>query len=695
MSLRKTNYDDVPAQTQSFGRNDIVLPMEKLFAETCSAIMAEGLETLLQGTNVPGDPNAMVRRCEAAPDDIIKIPRLGTALPTMLKLNHDQLDHNAKSIADLQHETGQWRSEQGSRREQCVDNHVSSIMQRLAMMTRLLCDKYGYIPAITLLRDLQEKLLAVRSEKNESVWNAKDANHAANVADTLMRFHEIGAGKSKLILNFTSRFSKDDKSEIDRVYQSALNLLTKRHKQLRNEAVVNAINKLLDQSVAGTIPDLMVSLKKEGKRVREIVRMLRATTSFQKPPASTTWLVDSIHQKVDGDATLEPSFKAAFTMAGCGVEPFLKALSHGLTINGRVVGPSDLAKMDAATAAKSLTDFGRDFFAIAIPDVMKIDFGHPELQLTLANQTIAMIRKGQPYLTFEKIQGAVEKYESYLFCNSEFRPAIESYLNGRVRFANSADDQRFHLKEKHVISFCSSVLGAGHARLDYYRGLYRRARLIAQGKFESIHDLPEDLAFPLAISERPDEVQDSRDLFDLAATVGVVTEFAGGGESGYMCYPMDETIKPRFTQLVCERRLVPANLIREYLAQGWFHRCIHLGFPSLDENLIRQLNEEAEQITDEQIASRLCELKIMEHTPGGYRFGKVHSGELPLHDLLFQYRSSNPRPLSRETFIDAMMQHDDLYTRVLFDVVMEEAKGNLAEHQLPDFAQQVARKWKN
>jgi hypothetical protein len=657
--------------------------------------MAESLEKLLQGTNVPGDPNAMVRRCEASPKDIIKILRLATALPSMLPMDLEKLNINAEAISDLQQEDGEWRNAQSSRREQCVDNQVSIMMQRLSTMTRLFSDTFGYIPAIELLRELQEKLLAIRAERNESVWNAKDANHAAKNADTLMRFHEMGSGKSKLFLKFKSRFSKDDKNEIERVYQMSLKLLAKRQQQLQNEAVVSVIEKLLDQSVNGTIPSLMVNLQNEGKRVREIANLLRQTTPPSKPPASITYLVDSIHQKVDGDVTLEPSFKVAFTQAGCGVDQFLSALRRGLAIGGRLVRPGDLANMDASTATNALVEFGSDFFAVAIPDVLKIDFGRPELQLTLAKKLMTMIQKGQPHLTFEKIQGAVEKHESYFFCHPEFRSPIECYLNGRVRFGNAADDERFHIQEKHVISLSTSVLGAGHGRTDYFRGLYRRARLMAQGKFESIHDHPEELANPLAISERPVAVQDSRDLFELATNVGAVTEFAGVKESGYICSPLDETIKPRFTELICERRLISAELIRKYLTQGWFQRCVYLGFPDLGEDCVIQLNEAAEQLTDEQIVNRLCELRIMEQTPGGYRFGKVHSGDLPLHDLLFQYRSSKPRPLSRENFIAGMMQHDDLYTRVLVDVVLAEAAGKLAEHHLPAFAQQMARKWRN
>jgi antitoxin component of RelBE/YafQ-DinJ toxin-antitoxin module len=144
MSVRKTNYDDVPRQTQSFGRNDIVLPIDLLFAQAYAAMMAESLEKLLQGTNVPGDPNAMVRRCEASPKDIIKILRLATALPSMLPMDLEKLNINAEAISDLQQEDGEWRNAQSSRREQCVDNQVSIMMQRLSTMTRLFSDTLNF-----------------------------------------------------------------------------------------------------------------------------------------------------------------------------------------------------------------------------------------------------------------------------------------------------------------------------------------------------------------------------------------------------------------------------------------------------------------------------------------------------------------------------------------------------------------------
>ena len=102
-----------------------------------------------------------------------------------------------------------------------------------------------------------------------------------------------------------------------------------------------------------------------------------------------------------------------------------------------------------------------------------------------------------------------------------------------------------------------------------------------------------------------------------------------------------------------------------------------------------------DQQTDHEIAERLCELKILERTAIGYQFGCPHSAGIQKHESLFELRNSEPQGLIAADFIRSMLDHDDLYTRVLFDVVMAEAAGVFEERQLPEFAQTMARKWRN
>ena len=251
----------------------------------------------------------------------------------------------------------------------------------------------------------------------------------------------------------------------------AESLLEKRSNQLRAEAVVDVIDQLLDPSVAGMIPQLVRKIQAEAKRLKEIADALRKPQQLPKSTATTTVLVDSIRRKIDGERTLELAFAAAFEIAGKGRAEVLSAIRLGIPIGGCLVGPRELATMEPNTAKAELLKFGRDFFASAIPAALKIDMTKPELQLALAKRAVTLIQKSQPYLTFDKIPGAVEKYEFYLFCHPDLRTLIDKYTRGRIRFANAPDDKRFHVVSKHIVSLTSTVLGAGHARTDYYLSL--------------------------------------------------------------------------------------------------------------------------------------------------------------------------------------------------------------------------------
>jgi hypothetical protein len=693
MSRRKTNYDYVPAQTHSYGRHDCKFPIAALFAEACEVAMARSIESLLSGTDVQGDPKAMVRRCEVTVSQAIKVRRIETCMPSLPELDFGQVEILAEAVADLQRDDGQWRVDYQDRMQSLVDKHVANLSLRYAELVSGLTITYGYLPANKLLMQLQRDLESVRTDHAKQVWDSGDTSLAADTADTLMRFHEMASGKSRWFKKYLTPFKADDKEELERLFEVAESLLEKRSNQLRAEAVVDVIDQLLDPSVAGMIPQLVRKIQAEAKRLKEIADALRQPQQLPKSTATTTVLVDSIRRKIDGERTLELAFAAAFEIAGKGRAEVLSAIRLGIPIGGCLVGPRELATMEPNTAKAELLKFGRDFFASAIPAALKIDMTKPELQLALAKRAVTLIQKSQPYLTFDKIPGAVEKYEFYLFCHPDLRTLIDKYTRGRIRFANAPDDKRFHVVSKHVVSLTSTVLGAGHARTDYYRGLYRRARM--GGDFKTIYNHPEETAYPLAIAERACDEQDSRDLFALATSIGAVAEMVDGEESRFICSPLDHTIAPRFSSIVCVRRPISEKSLRRWVNQGWFKQCVRVGLPEVAHDWDQNMRIQMDQQTDHEIAERLCELKILERTAIGYQFGCPHSAGIQKHESLFELRNSEPQGLIAADFIRSMLDHDDLYTRVLFDVVMAEAAGVFEERQLPEFAQTMARKWRN
>jgi hypothetical protein len=693
MSRRKTNYDYVPAQTRSFGRHNVKLPIEELFVEACAVTKARAIESLLSGTNVQGDPMAMVRQCQVEVTQAIKVRRIETCIPFLPELNFGQLDILAESVSDLQREEGQWRVNNRDRMASLIDKHVANLSLQYAGLVSGLTVTFGYVPTNHVLLQLQRELKSVRTEYSKQFWDSNDTSQAADTADTIMRFCEMASGNSRWLKKYLPRFKAEDKEEIQRLFEVAESLLQKRSNQLRAEAVVNVIDRILDPTISGMLPQIVANLQAEAKRLKEIAEALRQPQQLPKSTATETVLVDSIRRKIDGKKSLELAFAAAFKMAGKGQEEVLAAIRSGIPIGGRVAGPRDLAKLDPNTAKAELLKFGRDFFAPAIPSALEIDMTKPELQLALAKRAITLIQKSQPYLTFEKIPGAVEKYDFYLFCHPDVRTLIDGYTRGRIRFANTPDDPRFHLESKHVLSLTSSVLGAGHGRLDYYRGLYRRARM--KGDFKTIYDHPEETAYPLAITERASDEQDSRELFELAKSIGAIAEMVDDDESRFICSPLDLTIAPRFSSVICVRRPIPEKSLRRWVNQGWFKQSIRIGLPEVAHDWDKEIRSELDQMTDHEIADRLCDLKILERTAIGHQFGCPHSAGIQKHESLFELRNSEPQGLIEADFIRSMLDHDDLYTRILFDVVMAEAAGLVEERQLPEFAKTIARKWRN
>lgn len=693
MPIRKTNYDNVPAQTRSFGRHDCVFPIADLFAEARAVEMARAIESLLSGTGVRGDMMAMVRRCEVTVAHIIKVRRIETCMPSLPELEFNHVDVLGESVADLQLDNGQWRTDKRDRVLSLTDDHIANLSLRFVELVSGLTVTYGYLPAIALLLRVQSELESVRNEHSKQFWDSNDTNRAVDTADTLRRFHETASDKSRWLKKYWSPFKSEDKEEIGGLFDIAESLLEKRANQLRSEAVVSVIDQLLDPSAAGMLPQLLIGLEAEGKRLKQIAESLRQPGQLPKSSATETVLVDSIRRKIEGEASLKLAFAAAFKVAGRGRAEVLAALRRGVPIGGRPMQPRELATMEPGTAKAELLKFGRDFFAPVIPEVLKIDMTKPEVQLALAKKAITLIQRAQPYLTFDKISGAFEKYEFYLYCHPILRELIDKYTRGRIRFANAPDDHRFHLSSKHVISLTATVLGAGHGRTDYYRGLYRRKRM--KGDFKSIYKHEEETAYPLAMAERPTEEKDSRDLFALATSIGAIAESAEADEGRFICSPLDQTIAPRFTSLVCDRRPIPEQSLRRWVRQGWFKQCVRIGLPEVVQDWDLEIRAIMDQLSDHEIAERLRELTILEKTSIGYQFGCPHSPRIPKNESLFQLRNSEPQGLTADDFIRAMLTHDDLYTRVLFDVVMAEAAGVFEERQLPEFAQAMARKWRN
>lgn len=93
----------------------------------------------------------------------------------------------------------------------------------------------------------------------------------------------------------------------------------------------------------------------------------------------------------------------------------------------------------------------------------------------------------------------------------------------------------------------------------------------------------------------------------------------------------------------------------------------------------------AEKVAAEMVLLGILEKKSSEPL---YRVAVRHQSNRPFRKELYQMTTGTRAGLSRESFISKLFSTDELYTRVLEDVISGEAKGQIRYRRLTPFAKE-------
>jgi hypothetical protein len=692
-TLRTTRYENCPSQTQSYGCHEIRLPLPQLFDQAMRHSIARAVESMVvESGNHQAEIESLIRKCELTVLQIVTVKRLNPLLPQIMELSLKALPELVTFLEDLADENGFWRQQFQSASGVLVDRHVEKILSRIELFTNELANRFGFEAAMRGTMQFARSLELEQAPGNTGSWQTRDQQQLLDVAESLGSFANSINDRKGMLSRFRSQFSKEDREDIASRHETAVALTQKRQQQLTREVAGQVIQRILDKDVEGALPGQVMTLKRKSQTLLEIAESVRGAMDVPVDTVTVTNLVKDVQHDIDAGKTLYVAFEAAFRQGNCSVRELVHRLRTGIPVGGRLVRPDSLADLPVAAAVTALIEFAAEFFEPALPHVVSIDLTDAALQLPLANMMLTLIRKSEPYLVFNRFDGAVENHERYLFCDPELRPLIEDYCRGRVHFSNHGSDERFAIPSRHVVVVMGAVVGAGHARLDYLRGLYRLASMTGRGQFKSIHRQSGATARPLAIDQRPDSSEDCEKLFDLAVEIGSIVSHDLEGQTVYICYPLDDTIRPRFSQTCFRPSMISSGCLRGLIQKEWFVDYATCTIPGLKPDWNQKLAQGIDSLTEKQISDALVALGVLQATGSGFQFGRRHESTMPRQEFLFEEHRDKPVGLPRETFLEAMYLHDDLYTRVLVDVVLAEAAGQISTSRLPEFAGQLARK---
>jgi hypothetical protein len=433
------------------------------------------------------------------------------------------------------------------------------------------------------------------------------------------------------------------------------------------------------------------TLSNRCEQLHELRSFLRESISPIEDTVTVTQVVKQTTDPIGGDQTLHDLINGAFEANGCGAADVAARLRRGFAYQGVTLTPVGLADLDPKQAQQLLNVFANTFFSSAADSVLAIDLTDQALQLPLVKTLAAVCEKANPYTRFLDLMGVEPIRETYLHCNPDVRPLIEAYRPGLVHFSNPVTDPAFHLPERHVLTVTSNVLGPGHVRSEYASARYLRDRMLGEETFASIYPFDQRMARPLAITERPIDQRDSIVLFDLALEYSkIVSRRDTKGEVVYTVPNMDETIRFCFEASVASRRTGDPDYFIRLLEKSWFPDFVDARVDSLPSGWHQELCQRLDSASSAVIAKKMISLGILEQKPSSkrLRFAVPYSESRPLRSELYRIVTTTRPGLSKTRFLRKLHTVDELYTRVLEDVISGEAMGKIPYRRLTPFAKE-------
>lgn len=689
MIMRPTKYRRVPLQTQSMGTQQLRLDIYAMYRQSCHLATAEGLGLLIDGNPGSSDRvDAVVRKCGATEADVTSIKQIGKALPRLPSLDFNDLALMADQFSELADDNGGWRRNFDQVAAGLVDHKIAEIDGRLDILEETLVSQFDFATAIATLTELQRRWSRDVEQVESSIWQPGYSDRLGHAADTYRRFATEQSQRPRWKL-FRRALSSDDRGQLQQQFDRDYRLAQKRVEQCKCELTL-AIKKRLtlasnERSLAGRVR----KLSNKCDRLHAMRSYLRSTVKPVEDTVTVTQLVNQTTDPIGEDQTLHDLINGAFEANACGPGDVAARLRRGVVYGGVTLTPVGLANLGFKQAQTLFDVFSRSFFTAAADSVLAIDMTDQALQLPLAKTLATVCDKANPYIRFIDLMGVEPIQETYLHCHPEVRPLVDAYRPGMVNFANPETDQAFHLPEQHVLTVTSNVLGPGHARVEYARARYLRDKMIGEGIFKSIYPFDQPMACPYALAERPVEQRDSNALFELALKYNkIVSKKDSKGKIVYTVPGMDETIRFCFEAKVASRCAGEADHFIRLLEESWFADFVDSCVDSLPSGWHEGLLKRLDSASSATIAAKMVALGILERKSNRFRFSVPYSASRSLRTELYRIASATRSGISKARFIQKLCTVDELYTRVLEDVISGEAMGNIPYRRLTAFAKE-------
>lgn len=691
MSTRLTEYEKIPKQTHSMGMQELKLPIDVLFDQSAILTTAAGVGELIGGESLGSETLQQLRRkCELADRDVAGFQQRGSVLPRLSPFEPSEPAAMAAVVLDFAADDGNWRQHFDATAPALVDRKVTDLRSRLDVFQDSLIRKHGFQPALEALSQLQRGWLT-DLENRQELWEP-------SYTDRLKRsgaFYERFAEELENVpwWKFWQRkLSKADVDQLKQQYDKDTRLMKVRIQELETELVFDVKRRLTSASVPGSLVERIQRLSRQCEGLSSLQLRLEKSVEMIDDTVTTVHVVRSTKDPVGDNVVFHDLVSGAFQASGLGPSSVAGHLRAGLRVDGLSIGPAQLADMEGKQAESLLRQFSTTYFEPAVDGVLRLDLATPEIRLPLAKALQLACNKAKPYLLFPDVEGAEPTREFYLHCHHDLRPILEKLRPGGMRISNPIKDKDFHLPQRHVLTLTSNVLGAGHTRRQFAEGCYLREKMLGKEVFESIYPFDQRMARPSYIASRPTSERDATQVFDLAVEFGLLAQKdLGNSKTVFTVVPMDDTIRPCFEQRIVRRLKADADHFVRLLDEEWFVELCETAVAGLKADWHKPLLEMMDRASAASIARRLARRGILEHNAasGQYRFGTSYQPFMPRRPELFETETRLRAGFSRSHFIRKMLSCDELYTRMIEDLIAAEARGQLPFRRLTKFAQSL------
>ncbi len=688
MMLRPTKIV-CPSQTESMGHQSLVMDIATLFLQSCLQLTADGLEVLASGNPLSmNNVDAIARQHHVTDRDLDTIPQIGKVLPPPMVLDFDGLESLANELEDRADEQGAYRRRYEQFAPGIIDQKLVEIHGHLDRFVESLVSQADFCTAIEVLEAMQRRWRTAIDSSESRLWEPRFSEALRQSVTSIRRYDANANSRPWYRRLFGDRLGKEVRQKLEQQFVKDHQIANRRSEQLQAEIRLEVKRRLLSEDDESSIPGRVRKLAAQTQQLHQIAKALRAEVVPLTDTVTVTQLVHHVNHPLDGGITLHQLIEGACAANDCGTDDVAKRLRRGLPVNGSVMTAANLAELPERIAVSVLKKFADVFFDEAIEAVLQIDLTSPEVQLQLAKVLPAACDKAQPYIRFLPTRNGYKVREFYVHAHPEVRMLMESYRNGTTRFSNPRHDKDFEIPEKHVLVLVTNVLGPGHAKLDFQRACYARSRMLGKKTFTSIHPFQQRLSRPLALVDRPSDRSDSVAVFDLALEFGIITQTKFGTNVVYTLSDMDDTVAYCFEKGIVRRKIEDADHFIRLLEANWFADVVNANVNDLPPKWHSRLLARLDCDSSANIARDMVSLKILEGGKNRYRFSVRHNVKQPLHADLHLVETMMTPGLTKAVFIKKLYTVDELYIRVLDDLIDAQARELIPYRRLTPFGKQ-------